>query len=117
MSNFNFKRLIRKYSKVPAYEIKETDGYTDYSQGGVWIPGTIERILIDGAVVPLSKQELEYGEGGSYSIEDRKLYCYVDLIKGTKIEHKELPYTIQEKLDYADFDNELRIYFIKRGGE
>lgn len=114
---YSFKRLIKKYSKVPAFVIEEKDGYTDYEQGGIYVPGTIEKVLIEnGAIVPLSTQDLEYGEGGTYTKEDRKLYCYVNLVKGTKIEHKGLNYTIQGNLDYGDFDIGLCIYIIKRGG-
>ncbi|WP_333638208.1 hypothetical protein [Tissierella praeacuta] len=112
----NFKRLVSKYSKVPAFIIKETEGYRDPNQGGIWVPGKIEEILIEnGAVVPLSNEDLKFDEGGTYGVEDRKLYCYQDIDKGIKVKHKEKIYTVLEKKDYTDFDEELRIYYIKRG--
>ena len=85
--------------------------------GGVWVPGGIEELEIeDAAVVPLSNQDLKFDEGGTYSYEDRKLYCYIDIEKGQKVKHKEKTYTVLEKKDYADFDSDLMIYVIKRGG-
>ncbi|MGJ0848185.1 hypothetical protein ACR77J_15955 [Tissierella praeacuta] len=113
---YNFKRLISKYSKAPAFILKETEGYRDPNNGGVWVPGKVEEVLIeDGAVAPLSNEDLQFDEGGTYNVEDRKLYCYEDISTGTKIKHKEKIYTVLEKKDYSDFDNELYIYFIKRG--
>lgn len=117
MSNYNFERLIKKYSKFPVYELKETEGYHDPNQGGIYIQGTIEEILIEGAaVVPLSNDDLNYGEGGTYTTEDRKMYCYTKIEKGTKIKFKDKDYTVMESKDYEDFDIGLFIYILKRGG-
>jgi len=114
---YNFKRLINKYSKTPVFYLEETEGYYDYSNGGVYVPGGVEPTKFEGAVVPLSNEDLNYDEGGTYTTQDRKLYTYNDLKKGQKIEHKELVYTIQEKKDYSDFDIGLNIYFVKRVGD
>lgn len=117
MSLFSFKRLIKKYSKSPPYQLKETEGYNDMDQGGIWVPGITEEIEIeDAAVIPLSNEDLNFGEGGTYSTEDRKLYCYVDMEKGTKIKHKDIEYTILGRKDYEDFDDGLFIYILGRGG-
>lgn len=113
---FNFNRLIKKYSKVPVYELKESPGYRDPTQGGIYVPGKVEEIIIDGAVVPLSNNDLKLDEGGVYTTEDRKLYCYRDIKEGTKIKHKEKEYTVMEKRDYSDYDEGLYIYVLKRGG-
>lgn len=118
---FNFKRLVKKYSKYPAYLLKETQGYNDYSKGGVWVHGEIEEIEIEGAVVPLSNEDLKFDEGGTYDFEDRKLYCYKEISKGEKIKHKDKIYRVLERKPYGDFDegdledDGLFIYFIKRG--
>lgn len=114
---FNFERLIKKYAKFPVYKIEETDGYRDPTQGGEWVDGEIiEKLIEKAAIVPLTKDELNYGEGGTYATEDKKLYCYDKIEKGSKIKHKDKFYTIQEDSDYEDFDLDLNIYFIKRGG-
>ena len=107
--------MIKKYSKHPVYILRETEGYHDYSKGGIWVPGGIEEIEIEGAVVPLSNEDLKFDEGGTYNFEDRKLYCYKEISKGEKIKHKDKTYTILERKNYSDFDDGLFIYFIKRG--
>ena len=114
---YNFKRLIKKYAKSPVYELVETDGYRDYENGGIWVGGTMEEILIeDGAVIPLSNDDLKLDEGGTYTIQDKKLYCYKEMKAGTKVKYKEKEYTVMESKDYADFDIGLFIYILKRGG-
>lgn len=112
---FNFKRLIKKYSKHPVYLLREGEGHHDYGQGGLWVPGETEEVEIEGAVVPLSNEDLKFDEGGTYNQEDRKLYCYQEISKGEKIKHKDKIYTVLERKDYTDFDDGLYIYFIKRG--
>jgi hypothetical protein len=112
----NFERLIKKYSVTPAYIQTETTGSYDYESGGVWVPGALEYVLIDGAVVPLSGQDLKYGESGTYTTADRKLYCYNDYETGLTIKHNDVNYTIAQKLDYSDFSGGIFVYILKRGG-
>lgn len=116
MVSYNFKRLIKKYSKFPVFLLRESHGFSDPLNGGVWVPGTITEWRFEGAVVPLTNEDLRFDEGGTYNYEDRKLYCYIDIAKGEKVKHKEKIYTILERRDYEDFDSELKIYFMKRSG-
>ncbi|MBK5244294.1 MAG: hypothetical protein JJE18_04585 [Eubacteriaceae bacterium] len=112
---FDFKRLIKKYSVTPAYVQTETPGSYD-ADTGEWVPGTLAAVEIDGAIVPLSGQDLTYGEAGTYTIDDRKLYCYDDFKTGLAIKHKDINYTIAQKLDYSDFSGGVFIYIIKKVG-
>lgn len=114
MSIFNFNSLIKKYSKVPPIALIEQGGYYNYDDGGEYVKGNITKKEFEGAVVPLSGKELRYEENGTYSSEDRKLYCYEDFKTGQKIMHKENIYTIDKRKDYSDFDKGLNIYFMKR---
>ena len=114
---FNFKRLVKKYSKTPLYHLKETEGYYDYEQGGEWIEGDIEEIEFIGALVYQTNEELQYDEGGTYSTKDKKLYTYNDFDKGDKIKANDKEYTIQEKKDYADYDEGLYIYYCRKVGD
>jgi len=107
--------LIKKYRKHPVYILRETEGYHDYSKGGIWVPGVIEEVEIEGAVVPLTNEDLKFDEGGTYNFEDRKLYSYNEISNGEKIKHKDKTYTVLERKDYSDFDKGLYIYFMKRG--
>lgn len=116
---FNFKRLIKKYSKYPVYLFREGEGYHDPYQGGKWVPGKAEEIEIEGAVVPLSNNDLRFDEGGTYTVEDRKLYCYTKIDKGEQVKHKDTLYTVLEGKAYDDFDTDdegLFIYVLRRGG-
>ena len=103
---FNFKRLVDKYSKIKPFALIEN--------GGEYTKGSISKQEFDGAVVPLSMQELRYEENGKYKSEDRKLYCYKQFETGDKIEHKNHVYTVDKKKDYSDFDDNLNIYYLVR---
>lgn len=115
MSNFNFKNLIKKYGKNPVYLKSEAAGHYDYNAGGVWVPGATTWVEFSGAVVPLSRDDLKYDDGGTYSADDRKLYSYQAIIKGQVVKWKDTLYTINQVKDYADFDSGLFIYVMERG--
>lgn len=116
MIMFNFKRLVRKYSNKPVYYLQEEEGYHDPTQGGKWINGAVTPIKLDSAaIVPLSNNDLQFSEGGTYVDSDRKLYCYKSMVKGNKIKHDGNRYSILEDKDYADFDDGLYIYIVRRG--
>ena len=113
---YDFKALVKKYSKVAPYIQTETAGHFDYANGGEWVPGTQAWVAFEGAVVPFNREDLPYDENGTYTIEDKKLYTYQDFKKGAKIKHKDIEYVIDKRKDYADFDNGLIIYILLRGG-
>ena len=119
MSLFNFKVLVRKYKtgRVLA-QIREPDRYDE--DNGLAIKGEHKVVQLSNfAIVPLSNNELANDEGGMYSRDDRKLYCYLSMEKGTDIcniqnnGHKKF-YKIMEVRDYSDFDDGLFIYVLKR---
>ncbi|HBQ85282.1 MAG TPA: hypothetical protein DD811_02200 [Syntrophomonas sp.] len=114
---FDFHNLIERYSSAITI-ISQSEGYHDYENGGIWVPGTEDRIETSGAVLPLSSRELneqlQYGEGGAYTRSDRKLYTHEDLETGELLEHSGNRYTVAEKMDYADIASGLRIYYIRR---
>ncbi len=112
---YSFSRLIKKYSKLPVYYLEEQPGFHDPTKGGAWIPGKTIEVEFKGAVVPLTNQDLRFDEGGTYMQSDRKLYCYKEMIKGTKIKHDNKDYTILEDKTYKDFDIGLYIYVVRRG--
>ncbi|MDO4719642.1 MAG: hypothetical protein Q4A78_03185 [Peptostreptococcaceae bacterium] len=115
MALFNFKALIARFGKHPPRMLVEEDGHYDYEHGGLYIPGPVTEEEFEGAVVPLSAEELKYEENGKYGREDRKLYCYEAFEVGDRIRHKGLIYTVDKKKDYSDFDEALQIYFLVRG--
>lgn len=114
MSIHNFKRLIKKYQGKPVIVIEDKEGY--YNDIGDWIEGEKEYVEIEGACVPLDKETLIHGEGGTYNEEDRKFYSYVNLSKGTDVLYNDKIYTIVSRKDYEDYDEGLFIYVLKKGG-
>jgi len=114
MAQFDFSRLIKKYNTSPSYIQIENAGYYDYGNGGVWVPGVTSMILIDGAVIPLNGQGLIFGESGTYTSDDKKLYCYSDFKNGSTVKYKDVLYTISQKIDYSDYSG-VFVYILKRG--
>lgn len=114
---FDFRDLIEQYSSDITI-IRQTVGYYDYENGGIWVPGEEERIEARGAVIPLSRRELseqlQYGEGGAYTREDRKVYIHTHLEPKEVLEHKGIRYMVAEKVPYEDLASGLNIYFIRR---
>ena len=113
-ARYRFKRLINKYSHFPVTIVNKLDGYFDLENGNTWVEGKEELIEIQGAVVQLSQDDFQLSEGGPFNLEDRKLYCYEDIKKGTTVRHKGIDYVVANKLDYEDFDISLFLYYIKR---
>ena len=122
-TDYNFKDTITRHSKGSVIALKETEGHYDMGYGGVWIDGSVEEIILyPASILPLSRDELRYAEGGVYNEDSRKLYCYEKLEKKTKIIHTMLDetvrhYTILQLQDYSDYDKGLRIYYLKRADE
>lgn len=114
MSSYNFKRLIKKYSKFPVTIHRYTDGFFNQEKGGVWEKGNETILTVEGAVVPLSAEEIDYDEGGTYTSEDKKVYTYQVLQHGEKAVHKDVEYTVHQGKDYTDFDDGLRIYYMRK---
>lgn len=119
MGLFNFKALVDKFQtgRVLAM-IREPDIYDDRT--GLPIEGKKTFVQLSKfAIVPLSNADLANDEGGMYSRDDRKLYTYQYLPKGTYIcnwqkNGSKKYYRIMELKDYSDFDEGLFIYTLKR---
>lgn len=117
---FNFKGLISKYHKGFIVAIIEKEGYYDPNQGGKYIEGEKKaKLLKPSAIVPLSQDDLKMTEGGFYSSDNRKLYTYTKLKKGTNVYNRMLDgsqriYRILAEKDYSDYDKGLHIYILER---
>lgn len=94
--------------------VVETGGFYDYANGGMWQEGNTNLVEKQGATVPLTNQDLQYDENGTYTTEDRKIYTYEDMVKGDIIEYDDMRYTIQEKKDYSEYDDGLYLYWARR---
>lgn len=117
---FDFKGLVSKYSKGMVFASIEEEGHYNVDDGGKYVEGSILSIKLDpAAIVPLNKDDLKFDEGGSYSDDNRKLYCYLRLEKGTEITNvmndKSIRrYKVLAEKDYSDYDKDLHIYILER---
>ncbi len=50
------------------------EGYHDWTQGGIWVPGPGSSETKEAIILPLSKSDLRYDVGGTYSRQDVKVY-------------------------------------------
>jgi len=50
------------------------EGYHDWNQGGIWVPGKEITKTKDAIILPLSKSDLKYDVGGTYTRQDVKVY-------------------------------------------
>lgn len=119
---FDFTKLIEKYGKKILI-VEESEGYYDYDNGGTWVPGQSQEEEVTAALLPINKNELnslnaQYGEGGRYMTDDKKLYIHrqmkigQQLIDGSAGDDK--IYTCDKEADYSDYANGLRMYIVRR---
>lgn len=120
---FDFKNLVGKYADMngPITVIEEKKGYYDPNQGGKYVPGETIKTEVKAAIMPLSLKEmhdqLQYGEGGAYTREDRKIYTFTKLKQGQNIKHKGDEYMIAEGIDCSNYEKSgLRVYYARRAG-
>lgn len=83
---------------------------------GLWVDGTPIEVSFKGAILPLSQDDLQYNDGGTYTRNDRKVYTYDTLKKGQKIkDNNDVEYTVDSDSDY-DYISSFKRYYIKRVG-
>ncbi|CDZ74865.1 hypothetical protein ING2D1G_0706 [Peptoniphilus sp. ING2-D1G] len=118
---FDFKDLVESFSTGVIEVILKTEGYYDMNNGGEWVDGALKKIRFEkGAIVPLSNDDLKFDAGGTYNHDNRKLYCYEKLEKGTIVTNTQengviKTYKVLAEKDYSDFDLGLYIYILERG--
>jgi hypothetical protein len=122
---FDFTKLIAKYGKTIVI-VEETEGHYDYDNGGTWVDGQHQEVEVTAALLPIGRNELnslnaQYGEGGRYTIEDRKLYIHQGLKIGQKLIDKstgeDKTYTCDKEADYSDHAKGLRTYLVRRAAK
>jgi hypothetical protein len=119
MSSFDFRSLVKKYA-APVTVEEETGGYHDQENGGKWKP-TTKTFETKAAVFNLSSRDvrgyaIQYGEGGSFTREDIKIYIHQELTIGAKITCKKGTFTVSAQVDFSDQAHGLCIYVAKGTG-
>ena len=111
--SFNFKRLIKKYSKIKPSLKTTTEGHYDYNNGGAWVDGVVTFVEFEGAVLPLGERLIFDNSG--YTVDDMKLYTYADVEENNIVKFKGKDYTTMECKDYEEHDIGLKVFILKRG--
>jgi len=114
---FDFRNLVSKYSKSITVE-EETGGYFDHEDGGKWKPATKTWETM-ASVFNLSAQDIrgyaiQYGEGGSFTREDIRIYIHEDLTIGARVTYKSNTYTVSSAIDHSDHAYGLRLYIARK---
>lgn len=117
----DFTDLIQQNSE-PITVLVPGEGHRDWDNGGEWKEESPQEQQEMAAVFPIgqnrtSESRLQYGEGGTYSISDIKVYILKKLAIGEKVKWKNKTYTISEEIDHTSHSKDLYIYLCKRGAE
>lgn len=108
----DFKNYLRPYMQQVG--LKEFSG-SDYVDG-VWVDGVEKTTLFTAAITTFTDDSLQFGEAGTYTQNDRKLFTYKKLHRGDKVIANGDTYTITEERDYAFYAKGLRMYVGERDG-
>lgn len=112
----DFTNLIEKHSE-PITIMVPGERYRDWEDGGTWKEGPPQEVEKHAAIFQMGvnglSSKLQYGEGGTYSISDIKIYIQEKLNKGQKLKWKGKEFTVDNQLDYSSHTKNLYIYVCK----
>lgn len=100
------------------FELRTGGGKYDKSNGGQWVPGTTEEIRFKGVLMPLSNEDLQYADSGTYTKNAQKVYTngHVLLI-GAQFRdgHDGQTYTVKQELTHGPIHSMKRYMVEKKG--
>ncbi|MEV9641764.1 hypothetical protein ABZ756_13770 [Mammaliicoccus sciuri] len=111
----DFRSFLRPYM-ITVYLNERADGSDGEYVDGVWVPGTDTKTPFRAVITNFTDDILQFGEGGTYSTDDEKLYTYKKLERGQSVTVRKLDYTVMEERDYSFYGKGLRMYVIRRDG-
>ena len=95
--------------------IVKTDGA--YGINGIWINGAEDIIDFQGAILPLSTNDLKFEANGTHFADSEKLSTYTILKNGQYIIDSEGErFQVQSTKPYNPYASSLNIYYIRRAG-
>jgi hypothetical protein len=122
-AGFSMFTVIREYMKP--YEAKNANT-GEYDDAGLFIPGTSEWQEYEGAVTPLTAEQLQADTTGVYTHQDRNLFTFTGHEIGTLIRYRGIDYKVHSKQDKNEFvqnadltsgdEGELYAYILKAEG-
>lgn len=109
----DFRSYLRPYMiTIHLVGYSEEGEYVD----GVWVVGEEKNIPFRAVVTSFTDDVLQFGEGGTYTTDDEKIFTYKKLERGQTIKVRGLSYTLMEERDYSFYGRGLRMYVIRRDG-
>jgi hypothetical protein len=109
MKAFEFADFVNEF-KVSFTAYVESEGH--WNDAGDWVEGGETPVSMVGILLPLTENDLQYAENGTYSVKDKKIYTTEQLELGQKVEYKGSSYTVQNFKDYSDYAD-VYIYFAR----
>lgn len=101
--NFNFTRLVEKYSVDFVAEIPSTNG--DYDNAGEWVAGEAKKENLRGAIISHRLSKVFRSEG-TLTGQDKALYMLKPLekcLQGAKVTHEGKIYSIGDLNENSTF--------------
>src|SRR5690625_3749353 len=108
----DFSHFIQPYL-ITVHHVTEDEGRYE---GGEWIPGEPTEIPFQAAVVPFNDDALQFGEAGTYTAHDRKIFTYRKLADGEKVKVDGVSYTVTEERYFSFNGQGLKIDVGRRDG-
>lgn len=107
--HFTFADFVDEF-RVPFTAFVEGDG--NYNAAGKWIEGEPQETQMQGIILPLSNDELQFEANGVYTKKDRKIYVTEPLKIGQKIKYDGQSFMIDSEKPYSVYAD-VYIYFAK----
>lgn len=111
----DFRSFIKEYEQTVNLLDREEGTWS----GGVWVPGEETETPFVAAIANFADDNLVFGEAGTYTRNDRKLFTYYPekLLRGQKVKVGDDTFTITDARDYSFYARGMRMYIIRREGE
>lgn len=103
-----FKEVIESLGVIFSVRDKKDGQYIN----GKWVPAMEQEKQLKGIILPLSNDDMQYIESGTYTKKEKKLYVVTPLVLGTEAEYKGDKYTIQAFKDLTEY-TDVHIYLMR----
>lgn len=104
----NFREVIDSLGVMFSVSKKEEG----HRVNGKWVPGMADDEQLTGVILPLSNDDMQYIESGTYTKKEKKLYVVTPIALGSEVEYKGETYTIQAFKDLTEY-TDVHIYLMR----
>lgn len=107
---FEFADFIEEF-KVEFTSFKASEESNGWDrETGDYEDSNIEPVMMEGIILPLKEDEIQYAPQGTYCVKDKKLYTLEPLEIQQEIEYKSDRYVVQSFKDYSEYAD-VYIYY------